>query len=412
MATTQGTNTDFLSSVYRSQTGRESDAGGMEYWQGQLDSGMSRDDVVNRFDNSEEGIAYDANVGIRDQLNYMQQSFNNRVMAGETYWGPSWEGAALAVGGTDNAAYQNLYNAQKNTGHGGLIEQELEPIEQTSDGTLTGAQAHGYTAETYTPGGRADTYGYGAPDKASVERYGANKFTPDTDALAAYQLNKLTSRDDPYMQAARHSGEEYANSRGLLNSSLGAEASQAAAIKAALPLAQQDAATFAQSGRDYANAQNRAAEFGAGAENTASLAHNLQLAEADKFKASADNLASREEMASVNRAAEFNATAINRAGEFYANAQNQASIVNANNELSLALQGMRDEMSTYSTDVARETALDQIAYNTMNMAMQNGVFNNPATSAGFFNTIAGIIPSLGIQIATNLADAIPLSEIA
>lgn len=60
------------------------------------------------------------------------------------------------------------------------------------------------------------------------------------------QLNAITAADSGYMQLARTSGLQTANKRGLLNSSLAAGASQAAAIAAAAPLASQNAAQSAQ----------------------------------------------------------------------------------------------------------------------------------------------------------------------
>jgi hypothetical protein len=56
------------------------------------------------------------------------------------------------------------------------------------------------------------------------------------------QMNAITNADSGYMQLARTSGLQTAAKRGLLNSSMAAGASQAAAIAAAAPLAQQEAA--------------------------------------------------------------------------------------------------------------------------------------------------------------------------
>jgi hypothetical protein len=69
----------------------------------------------------------------------------------------------------------------------------------------------------------------------------------DTDkSTVAGQLGSLLSKDSPYIQQAALAGERQAASRGMLNSSMSAGASQAEAIKAALPIAQQDAQTYAQ----------------------------------------------------------------------------------------------------------------------------------------------------------------------
>lgn len=166
---------------------------------------------------------------------------------------------------------------------------------------------------------------------------------------------------------------------------------------------------------DFANAVNRSEEFEAGAENLAEITNSQEANTEARFEASAENLAEREatladsrseEFAATeaNRAATRNADAIDRAGAAYASSQDAASIVNANNELSLALQDMRDQLSTYATDAQRDTALDRIASDMMRMALDNGIFNNAETATGFFSTVAGILPSLGIQIAADLAD--------
>ena len=51
---------DFLDRVYQNETGRASDADGKSYWQGQLDAGFSREDIISGFNASEEGKGYDA----------------------------------------------------------------------------------------------------------------------------------------------------------------------------------------------------------------------------------------------------------------------------------------------------------------------------------------------------------------
>lgn len=64
--------------------------------------------------------------------------------------------------------------------------------------------------------------------------------------LVANQLDTLLGSNSPYMQNARQRGLEYANSRGNLNGSMAAGASQRAALEAALPIAQSDADVYRQ----------------------------------------------------------------------------------------------------------------------------------------------------------------------
>lgn len=75
------------------------------------------------------------------------------------------------------------------------------------------------------------------------------QFEPMTRAVkapetVAGQMTGLLEQDSPLMQRAAYQGQSYANKRGLLDSSIGAEASQAAMIDRALPIAQQDASTY------------------------------------------------------------------------------------------------------------------------------------------------------------------------
>lgn len=67
--------------------------------------------------------------------------------------------------------------------------------------------------------------------------------------LVSNQLNNLISKNNPYIQRARAGAMNTANSRGLLNSSIAAGSGEAAAIDAALPIAQQDASTYANRGQ-------------------------------------------------------------------------------------------------------------------------------------------------------------------
>ena len=79
----------------------------------------------------------------------------------------------------------------------------------------------------------------------------------DTDTVQG-QITGLLDSDSQYMTRARARGTNVANSRGLLNSSLAAGASEASAIDAALPIAQQDAGSYLQQGLANQSASNTA----------------------------------------------------------------------------------------------------------------------------------------------------------
>lgn len=67
------------------------------------------------------------------------------------------------------------------------------------------------------------------------------RYKPVEEETVAGQMGGLLSSGSSYLEAAKTRGEQFANRRGLLNTSMAAGATEAEAIKAALPIAQQDA---------------------------------------------------------------------------------------------------------------------------------------------------------------------------
>gem|GEM_PF-3483364 len=94
-----------------------------------------------------------------------------------------------------------------------------------------------------------------APESRSYTGFSENKsyddrasdFKVSDDSLVENRVTGLLGSNSDYMKRAQGKAATTANRRGLLNSSVAAGAGAAAAIDAALPIAQQDANTFAQS---------------------------------------------------------------------------------------------------------------------------------------------------------------------
>ena len=111
---------------------------------------------------------------------------------------------------------------------------------------------------------------------------------PEDDSVAT-GVARITSQNSPLMQQAKTAGAQQANRRGLLNSTMAVGASQAEVVKAALPIAAQDAQQTAQKNlaqQDFTQrGQLSAQEFG----------QNRQIQAAD--------IASKEKVASMNVAA-------------------------------------------------------------------------------------------------------------
>lgn len=85
------------------------------------------------------------------------------------------------------------------------------------------------------------------------------------------QLDTLLKSGSPYLERARAGAAQFANKRGLLNSSIAAGAGEGAAIDAAAPIASADAQTYSAAAKDNQNVGNAALQFNADASNKASL---------------------------------------------------------------------------------------------------------------------------------------------
>lgn len=105
-------------------------------------------------------------------------------------------------------------------------------------------------------------------------------WTPDANSTVAGQVAKITAAGSPLIDQAETAAKQQMNKRGLLNSSLAITAGQDAVYRTALPIASQDASTFAEAGR-----------FNAGAKNSASQFNTGMLADLGKFNATAANQA-------------------------------------------------------------------------------------------------------------------------
>jgi hypothetical protein len=115
-------------------------------------------------------------------------------------------------------------------------------------GTFTNApQGQQYTAPTTTPKA-PETQGI----VESAQTYKAPTTTPITTEVDAgtetveNRLNDMTAKGSRYTNLAASDARRQANTRGLVNSTMAGAAGTEAAIRAALPIAQQDAQTYTQ----------------------------------------------------------------------------------------------------------------------------------------------------------------------
>ncbi len=152
--------------------------------------------------------------------------------------------------------------------------------------------------------------GYNATS-GTATGYDPAKWTVDKPQTVAGQVEDIIAKGGPLQQQAEARSNMRMNSRGLLNSSLAIGAGQSALYDAALPIAQADAQTNAQSANFNANATNTASQFTAQANNQQSLVNQEATNRASEFGATAANAANAANQEAINRQRETEAAAGN-----------------------------------------------------------------------------------------------------
>ena len=191
----------------------------------------------------------------------------------------------------------------------------------------------------------------------AVAQATTNEWKPDENSTVAGQVNKITSAGSPLIDQATTAAKQQMAPRGLLNSSLGVTAGLDAAYRTALPIAQQDAATFANAGQFNAGAANTTSQFNASALNTAESQRagfeqqsKLQAADfAQQTKTQEADLASRYDLAKMD--------VESRAALQAADAANQQKLQQANAELQKGLQAsdaaVKQSMQVYDGELKK-----------------------------------------------------------
>lgn len=373
----------FVEDLYKNQLGRAGDAGGLEYWQKELDSGKSQEDVKKAFMDS---VNFKSEDTIRqvDKLNntHLDNAYRDILkreknadgtygdVGGREYWAGALKRGDITQAGL-TANFQGVSNSAA----------ETSPPATTS--ATSGAGAGAGTpppppAATAPPATSIDKVFGSSPTTAVGSSYAASNYAPTT---LSEQMNTLLAENSDYLKMARTQSDQNMNSRGLMNTSIAQGASQAAAIDRAMPIAQGDVAALNQASRDNATFDNSAAIFKANTENT----FNLE-----------------------------NKRALDNASANYAAAQNNASIQNASNGIRVVLQDSVNAISAYNNELQRQSQLDKLSYEIFMSANNSGVYSDtsvydPETGAmikdnsefdqarvsGFWQQISEIIPDAG-----------------
>lgn len=185
------------------------------------------------------------------------------------------------------------------------------------------------------------------------------------------QLNRITSQDSPYIKLARQSGMLAAARRGLGNSSIAAGNSEAAAVGAAMPAAQQNAGQEANQALTNQKASNDASALNAqlgtetsvtNANNTTDVSkQNAQLkTQTSQFNSSQDFAAKMADAASANDMRKLVLSANADLNKQYLSGSQAKDLANINGE--------------YQTLISRNTSAGQLYdsyFNAISSLMQN-----------------------------------------
>ena len=271
--------------------------------------------------------------------------------------------------------------------------------------TTSDANPFGYTASTmtgqgYNAGSRTGQ-GYNAGSRTGqgyeADKAGLSNWNVLNNQTVQGQIGGIIASNSPLLQQARANSLAQMNSRGLVNSSMALGEGEKAVFSAALPIATQDAATYANAAQLNANAANQLAQFNSGqvnqglgfTANAANQAGSENLAASNQalgFTSTAANQAAAQNQAAKNQAMQANAgtatqaslanaAAFNQAAQFTAGATNQAALTNA------AAQNQAAQFSAAGqTDVSKQyaTALNSTVQNMMDQSMKYALSNADA----------------------------------
>lgn len=248
--------------------------------------------------------------------------------------------------------------------------QQIQPMLQTTSMPAPAPAAPGVPppattaapSNTPDPAMLNDWYSNYLKTTPTTQQAQASTWTPTADATVSGQFNKITAAGSPLMDMAETQAKQQQAQKGLLNSSMAITAGQQAAYGAALPMAQQDASTYARSQSENASALTSTSQFNANQQNQATAQQN---------QAGTQGFLNQQEIAANKalqeaqfgqqtklQATELDATAKRQQAELSAQAQRQADQIKAeaeaqNRQLTAAEQ---QQIRDLEAQAARQTA--------------------------------------------------------
>ncbi len=280
--------------------------------------------------------------------------------------------------------------------------------------TLTSPTPTGGDVATATPTQTTDYSGYSVekadPSVGTVE--GITGYV-EPESTVESRLTGLLSQDSSYMDRARAGAAQTANTRGLLNTSMAAGAGEAAAIDAALPIAQQDAQTFYEQQRANQDILNRAEQLTAGTELETQRFNIEGQTEADRAMAEKQLQAEQFGAQMEQQTEQFNVQQQNEANRVQAEAQNKADFEILSNDVKAQMAGIDQEYAVQLQVIEDEFDLMQNMDSVMGTAYQqliegiSRITSNPDLSEADANArVSALLDSAGATFEFSNADII------
>jgi hypothetical protein len=192
--------------------------------------------------------------------------------------------------------------------------------------------------------------------------YAPVKQAVSDNSLVQNQLASITANGSKLNTAAETAATKMSNRRGLLNSSIAVGAAQDAVIRNALPVAQQDAATYANKDVNDTNAQNVSSQFAANSKNADDLQTKLaQIQASTQFNIA--NLQSSTQQ-NISRAENQNRLSV---AALNAKSQQDISALDSNTKLKLAeIDGTNKQL--LQTNISAANSYAQLAQALANIS--------------------------------------------
>lgn len=243
----------------------------------------------------------------------------------------------------------------------------------------------------------------------------ASTWTPDENSTVQGQIRNVIAEDSPLMQQAATRGLQQANKRGLMNSSMAVQSGQAALYDAAMPIATQDANTFAQAGQFNAQAGTQVSMANAAARNAAAQFKAQTATDVSKFNADTLFKSGVINQEQANKMAMFNASELNKSTQlefqtdadvqkFNASESNALLKLGMDSQTKMALANIEASYKMLMQTSASSAEVYKTLVGQMGSILGNKDMDAAAKAAAIGNLVGALNASLGVLGSINNLD--------